>query len=95
MGESRKSLSGSCEASVEAVPWERCCLIPMATSEELPEALGKLLGEIVFAAMLLCLRGYLLMLCASWLIPFLVLPFWQWAVIGFTVRILLMPFASK
>ena len=67
----------------------------MATSEELPEALGKLLGEIVFAAMLICLRGYLLMLCASWLAPFLVLSFWQWTVIGFTIRLLLMPFASK
>ena len=63
--------------------------------EELPEIIGKLLGEIVFAAMLICLRGYLLMLCASWLVPFLVLPFWQWTVIGFTIRLLLMPFTSK
>ena len=68
----------------------------MATNEELPEALGKLLGVIVFGFMLVCLRGYLLMLCASWLAPFLVLPFWQWAVISFTIRIMIAPpLASK
>lgn len=63
--------------------------------EELPEIIGKLLGALVADVLLICFRGYLLMLCASWLIPFLVLPFWQWTVIGFTIRLLLMPFTSK
>ena len=68
----------------------------MATNEELPEVIGKVLGELIGVALIICLRGYLLMLCASWLVPFLVLPFWQWAVISFTIRIMIAPpLASK
>ena len=69
--------------------------MPMTTSEELPEALGKLLGAIVVVAFVICLRGYLLMLCASWLAPFLALPFWQWVVIGMTVRLVALPWTGS
>ena len=65
--------------------------MPMTTSEELPEALGKVLGALTVVALVICLRGYLLMLCASWLAPFLVLPFWQWAVISATIRAMIAP----
>jgi hypothetical protein len=69
--------------------------IPTA-KEELPEIAGKFVGEMIFLGVLICFRGYLLMLCASWLVPFLVLPFWQWAVIGLTIRIMIAPpLASK
>ena len=53
------------------------------------EALGKIFGLIITAALLLCLRAWLLSLCVALVIPGFVLPFWQWALIAFTARFFL------
>lgn len=53
------------------------------------EALGKIFGAIIAAALFLCLRAWLLSLCVALIIPGFVLPFWQWALIAFTARFFL------
>lgn len=59
--------------------------------QDAAEALGKIFGLIIAAALFLCLRAWLLSLCVALIIPGFVLPFWQWLLIAFTARLFLVP----
>lgn len=48
-------------------------------------------GLLIGAFLLTCLRAQLLSLCAAIFFPDFVLTFWQWALLAFTLRTMLMP----
>lgn len=52
---------------------------------------GKVIGAVIACTLILCLRAWLLSLCASWLVPMLILEYWQWLVIVATFRSLIAP----
>lgn len=60
-------------------------------TEDLAEAIGKEIGQLVAWAAITASRAYLLSLCAGWFFPMIALEFWQWAVVVITVRTMIAP----
>jgi hypothetical protein len=59
--------------------------------EDPATALGKEVGQIIAAIILLCFNTYLLSLVGGWLFPTTVFSFWQWMVMVITIRGLISP----
>lgn len=57
--------------------------------EDAMEAAGKMAGSLIFSAGMLLLRGWLLSVCAGWLLPGLTLTFPQWILVAWTFRLLI------
>lgn len=57
--------------------------------DEAIEAAGKMAGVLIFGASMLLLRGWLLSVCAGWLLPGLALTFPQWILVAWTFRLLI------
>jgi hypothetical protein len=52
------------------------------------------IGVLIAGVLILCLRAWLLSLCASWLLPGLTLAYWQWVVVVLSFRSLIAPVPS-
>jgi hypothetical protein len=59
------------------------------TTDDLLKDFSKLAGEILAIFTVMCLRAWLLSICAGLLFPSVVLGFWQWFLIAITFRILI------
>ena len=59
------------------------------TTDDLLKDFSKLLGGILAIFIVMCLRAWLLSICAGLLFPSVVLGFWQWFLIAITFRILI------
>jgi hypothetical protein len=55
------------------------------------KAVGQAVGQIVVILAVTAWRAYLLSLCSSLLFPLVVLSFWQWCLIAFTFRLMVVP----
>jgi len=53
---------------------------------QLAESLGELAGVCIAEFALLCLRAWLVSICASFFAPSFVLGFWEWALVVVTLR---------
>lgn len=58
------------------------------TTDDLIQDLSKLAGEIIATFGVMCLRAWLLSICAGLLFPGILLGFWQWFLVALTVRLL-------
>ena len=57
--------------------------------EDAMEVAGKIAGSLIVSAGTLLLRGWLLSVCAGWLLPGLTLTFPQWILVTWTFRLLI------
>jgi len=58
------------------------------TTDDLIQDFSKIAGEILAIFALMCLRAWLLSICAGLLFPGILLGFWQWFLVALTVRLL-------
>ena len=59
------------------------------TTDDVLQVISKLIGELLFAFATTCLRGWFLSICAGLIFPGFALGFWQWVLIAFTVRLMI------
>lgn len=57
-------------------------------TDDLIQDFSKIAGEILAIFALMCLRAWLLSICAGLLFPGILLGFWQWFLVALTVRLL-------
>jgi hypothetical protein len=64
-------------------------------TDDLIKDLSKIAGEIIAIFGLMCLRAWLLSICAGLLLPAVSLGFWQWFLVSLTIRLLVVPTKAK
>ena len=57
-------------------------------TDDLIKDFSKIAGEVLAIFALMCLRAWLLSICAGLLFPGILLGFWQWFLVSLTVRLL-------
>ncbi len=58
------------------------------TTDDLLKDFSKIAGEVLAIFGVMCVRAWLLSICAGLLFPGLLLGFWQWFLVALTVRLL-------
>jgi hypothetical protein len=65
------------------------------TTDDLLKDFSKIAGEITAIFGVMCLRAWLLSICAGLLFPSVLLGFWEWFLIALTFRLLVCPSTTK
>lgn len=67
----------------------------MTIPDDTATKLGKLVGLALSVFLTVCLRAWLLSMCAAIFFPTFALGFWQWWLLAFTFRLMIAPSSAS